>query len=697
MLRILTHCSSILVHPSENQTHSTISVPIPGEILNTYWQNDTCSPFTSSIASCDLGNRVPYSINVTGPDDVRAGVEFARRKNIRLVIRNTGIDYLGQSTGYGALALWTNNLKSTKMIHNYSSTYHTGPAMRLGSGITAGEAYQAVQVTGHRLVTAECGLTGVAGGYVQAGGQSQLVTAYGLAADQVLEWEVVTLDGRHLIATPDHHADLYWALAGGGGGTYAVVLSVTFRVFPEGPVAGGAMTVTSKNSTALFKAIELFFHQAPSFVNDTHDNIQLFVTNDSLAILNIVMPDQNTTSSVDNLLAGFLPELDKLGLLYNLTKTVYPSYLNSFISFYGPLPYGTLCPTFPIIGSRLVPRTVVQDPQANHDLIDLYRNITSDGTWWIGCSILNVDDRPGSSRPPHPPNSVLPAWRNAIAYCNPQTHTPYPFTDPAQARALRRKLIEDIFPRLEAATPGGGNLNEIDPTYKGDWKEGFYGENYERLLEIKHNAPVRVTDASAPARVTEISAADRVAEISLISVIRQLRSFLYEEQRVHEFVIRRFLACCSKDAQGSKTDVSILCGPETFNTSGPVILERNYLGVYIYNRWSNQELSQFTEGEVFEPTEVILSEVKTSPPGYLTEPDLLVLMDANGIGNDATMADHIATITDRQYVEARAQPRQARHSNDNEESEGLRVQGRDENGLGGRTEAHLSRRGESLH
>ncbi|KAI1559098.1 TopA Topoisomerase IA, partial [Pyrenophora tritici-repentis] len=171
----------------------------------------------------------------------------------------------------------------------------------------------------------------------------------------------------------------------------------------------------------------------------------------------------------------------------------------------------------------------------------------------------------------------------------------------------------------------------------------------ERCSDAAISAPVRVTDASAPARVTEIT------------------TLLYEEQRVHEFVIRRFLACCSKDAQGSKTDVSILCGPETFNTSGPVILERNYLGVYIYNRWSNQELSQFTEGEVFEPTEVILSEVKTSPPGYLTEPDLLVLMDANGIGNDATMADHIATITDRQYVEARAQPRQARHSNDNEE------------------------------
>nr|BAZ95834.1 FAD/FMN-containing dehydrogenase cpaL [Curvularia pallescens] len=464
------------------------SLPVPGEILNTYWQNDTCSPFTSSVASCELGNRASYSINVTGPDDVRAGVEFARTRNIRLVIRNTGIDYLGQSTGHGALALWTYNLKSIKMIHDYNSTYHNGPAIKLGSGVTAGEAYQAVAATGHRLVTAECGLAGTAGGYVQAGGQSQLVTAYGLAADQVLEWEVVTLDGRHLIVTPEHHADLYWALAGGGGGTYAVVLSVTFRVFPEGPVAGGAMTVTSKNTTALFKAIETFFHQAPSVVDDTRDNIQLFVTNDSLSILNIISPDQNNTSSIDNLLAGFFPELDKLGLPYNLTKLVYPTYLDGFTSFYGPLPYGNLCPTFPIIGSRLVPRSIVQNPETNRNLIDLYRNITSDGTWWIGCSIFNVDDDPDSSprRPPHPPNSVLPAWRKAIAYCNPQTHTPYPFTDPELAGALRKKLVEDIFPRLEAATPGGGILNEIDPTYKGDWKEGFFGANYEKLLKIKN-------------------------------------------------------------------------------------------------------------------------------------------------------------------------------------------------------------------
>ncbi|KAF1915376.1 DNA topoisomerase III [Ampelomyces quisqualis] len=150
----------------------------------------------------------------------------------------------------------------------------------------------------------------------------------------------------------------------------------------------------------------------------------------------------------------------------------------------------------------------------------------------------------------------------------------------------------------------------------------------------------------------------------------------HEEQRVHEFVVRRFLACCSKDAKGSKTNISILYGPETFNASGLVILERNYLDVYVYDRWSNQELPPFAEGEVFEPTEAILSEGKTSPPGYLTEPDLLALMDANGVGTDATMADHIATIVHRQYVEARTQPRQAGHGNDEEDSEELPTQPR---------------------
>ncbi|RDL40728.1 uncharacterized protein BP5553_00707 [Venustampulla echinocandica] len=124
-----------------------------------------------------------------------------------------------------------------------------------------------------------------------------------------------------------------------------------------------------------------------------------------------------------------------------------------------------------------------------------------------------------------------------------------------------------------------------------------------------------------------------------------------EEGRVYEFITRRFLACCSEDAKGHATDVEIEYGDEHFGAHGVVVLERNYLDVYPYENWKNSvTLPKFTVGERFEPTEAMVTEGATTAPGYLTEPDLIALMDANGIGTDATMAEHIDKIQKRKYV-----------------------------------------------
>ena len=128
-----------------------------------------------------------------------------------------------------------------------------------------------------------------------------------------------------------------------------------------------------------------------------------------------------------------------------------------------------------------------------------------------------------------------------------------------------------------------------------------------------------------------------------------------DEKKVYEFVTRRFLACCSEDAKGSSTEIEILYGPELFHTKGLTVLERNYLDIYVYDKWeSSQQLPPFTVGETFEPTEANMTDGKTTPPGYLTEPELIGLMDANGIGTDATMAEHITKIKDRYYVDTRS-------------------------------------------
>lgn len=62
------------------------------------------------------------------------------------------------------------------------------------------------------------------------------------------------------------------------------------------------------------------------------------------------------------------------------------------------------------------------------------------------------------------------------------------------------------------------------------------------------------------------------------------------EKRVYELIVRSFLACCQKDAQGHETIVDIDIAGEKFSASGLMILARNYLDVYPYEKWSGKEI-----------------------------------------------------------------------------------------------------------
>lgn len=155
-----------------------------------------------------------------------------------------------------------------------------------------------------------------------------------------------------------------------------------------------------------------------------------------------------------------------------------------------------------------------------------------------------------------------------------------------------------------------------------------------------------------------------------------------DDRRVYDFVTRRFLACCSEDAKGELTTVEIDYGDETFFTHGLIVLQRNYLEVYPYEKWtSSQALPRFTLQEIFEPTEANITDGETTAPGYLTEPELISLMDANGIGTDATMAEHIAKVKERAYV--MTQPRAGADGTAHTNSTGVRGGRRGRGGRGG--------------
>ncbi|XP_066595164.1 DNA topoisomerase 3-alpha [Prorops nasuta] len=122
------------------------------------------------------------------------------------------------------------------------------------------------------------------------------------------------------------------------------------------------------------------------------------------------------------------------------------------------------------------------------------------------------------------------------------------------------------------------------------------------------------------------------------------------DAKVYEFIVRHFLACLSKNAEGFETIIEINISGEKFIANGLEIVAKNYLEVYIYEKWNDKEIHRYQEGQVFRPTDISMVQEETSAPNLLKEADLIALMDKHGIGTDATHAEHIDTIKARQYV-----------------------------------------------
>ncbi|RYP39365.1 hypothetical protein DL768_010721 [Monosporascus sp. mg162] len=428
---------------------------------------------------CELGNYAAYSIRVTGADDVVAGLRFAQEKNIRLSIRNTGHDYNGKSSGLGSLSLWTHHLNTKQIIPRYHSAGYSGPAIKLGAGVVAGEALEFASQNGYQVVTGECGTVGISGGYTQGGGHGPLNGAYGLAADNVLEWEVVTGEGKHVVATPEKNADIYWALSGGGGGTYGVVLSMTAKVHPDGPVTGPILAFHSPavGNETFWKAIGIFYKHLPDILRGTNNSAQFNTWNNDFSAL-FVFLDQSP-AAVNTTLGPLLAELDSIRMPYTLTVGQTTNFRDYYNSIYGPLPYG-LSPPSTSLNSRLIPEWVVVDPNANKKLLDAVRLTTNTGEFHVACTAADLN------KTDHSDNAVLPAWRQSIFACNMVVF--WNWTAPLSDNLERKnRMVSQYAPAMDAATPGSGvYLNEIDPWYKGDFKQTMYGSNYPRLLNIKH-------------------------------------------------------------------------------------------------------------------------------------------------------------------------------------------------------------------
>ncbi|ORY57253.1 uncharacterized protein BCR38DRAFT_461393 [Pseudomassariella vexata] len=414
----------------------------PAEFLNMYFNNYTCDSFTPKSKPCELGNYVSYVVNVTGAADVQAAIAFAKKNNVRLVIKNTGQDLLGKSTGKGGLSLWTHNLKSTRFIPHYSESYYKGPAIKLGAGIKGFEAYAAANAAGHSIIGGSCPTVGIAGGYSQGGGHSILSSMYGLGADNTALGE-----------TPEQNSDLYWAMS--GGGTYAVALSMTSRLHPDDIFGGASVTFNDSKvgNDAFWEAVGAFHSLLPAFV-DAGNSYTYTLTNNVFLSWGVTMPGADL-NKVNALMQPFLDDLVARGIEYQYTPHAAASYYEHFNYYLGPLPEG-IADYAPFTGNRILPCAMFVDPEKRPGVMDAVRNASlAEGYGPLPCQALNVSDQA------HPSNAVLPAWRDALSVCLTPSY-------------------------WDAATPGGGvYLNEVN-YQKQNWQKEFYGSNYPKPLSVKN-------------------------------------------------------------------------------------------------------------------------------------------------------------------------------------------------------------------
>ncbi|KAM0316888.1 hypothetical protein ACHAPQ_011181 [Fusarium lateritium] len=454
-----------------------LHIESPSSPMQLSFGNQSCDPFTPREQPCKLGNIVRYVVNATSPNHIASAIKFAQRHNIRFVVRNTGHDFFGRSTGAGALSVWTHHMKSLELL-DYKSDIYTGKAVRLGAGVQGSEALEFANSKGLVVVAGECPTVGVAGGFTQGGGHSPLSTEFGMAADQVLAYNVVTADGRTLRASPTENQDLYWALSGGGGGTYAVVTSMTVRAHAAAQVGGGKIEIAANASatSGTFSKIIADLHKLLPEMVDNGAAVGYLLMAPALTIGPITVFNSTGDFVQNTVAAPFLTVLDKMGVSYTSQFTT-KSYRDHYDHYYGPLPVGSVFSTAVQSGGRLVPRAAVED--ASDEVSAAISNIIDQQAIVVGSVGSYIAPKNNI------PNAVLPAWRNTLIQM--QISVPWS-TDPTHWQDMLgvQTFINDaLMPIIKKVTPGGASyMNEASIKEK-DWKNAFFGPNYKKLEKVK--------------------------------------------------------------------------------------------------------------------------------------------------------------------------------------------------------------------
>ncbi|KAK3330477.1 hypothetical protein B0H66DRAFT_63722 [Apodospora peruviana] len=455
------------------------------------WNNDSCLPEPSYPCS---GQGYPvFVINATTAHHVKLGVDFARKHNVRMVVKSSGHDFLGRSVAPNSLSIWVHHIKGLQphgsFLPKKCKVTIDSTVVTVGGGSQMMELYSTLDAL-NQTVVGGGGKTVSVGGYLTGGGHGLLAPRYGLAADQVLEMEVVTPTGEIVTANECQNRDLFWSMRGGGGSTFGILTSATIKTFPSPKLLHLELVIatTDTKNLTIFDMVAYFLSQFPSLGDQGLSGYSFFfsaipnpldggATTVGGLLMSAVLQDTSDPTALNDLMAPVLTHIATTWpnqfLILNQT-TAYPSFYAWYQKNYDTSSAGTNSFT----GSRLLDARALT---ANLTLnAQVFKRFSGSG---IGTAYLISGKGVHSAEPRGGGNAVCPAWRKAYVHATFGVGFP-PLNATARNDALDR-INYYLEPMREQLAPGSGAyVNEANPE-EPDWQHQFWGNNYDRLVRIK--------------------------------------------------------------------------------------------------------------------------------------------------------------------------------------------------------------------
>ncbi|KAF5367676.1 hypothetical protein D9758_009900 [Tetrapyrgos nigripes] len=440
---------------------------------------------------CEQGRVPPYAVNASSPQDIVEAVKFASYHNLRLVVKNTGHDAIGRAFGVGALEIFTYNMKDLIVHNNFipkGAPRRTPavPAMTVGAGVDWNQAYAAADAAG-RTIAGGLSPMGTVGtvGWSLGTGHSLLSSSFGLGVDNSLEFTVVLPNASVVTVNEYLTPDLYWAIRGGGGPTFGVVLNITIKLHETKKYTGAFFEGHCDSDECFLDLLTTWmkYHNAVSDAGWSGIwpayNRTLYLTfgtpsdgapsGQTISILNAFMEEAKTLSGVSIFVSTFRDYVsfedfceknlkeDHDAVGFNFTEVVFDQVQL-------------------VTSSWLLPREVTAPENAEK----VARAVTSVDSavvipFLVGGGVVNEFPKQSTS-------AANPAWRRTLVDMT-IAETGRAYDD---INVLQKAVHDDIAPFRAMAPPpyGGMYLNEAD-ILEEEWQAAQWGDQYARLLKIK--------------------------------------------------------------------------------------------------------------------------------------------------------------------------------------------------------------------